>query len=120
VAKILVIDDDNVTLMKIKAMLEQAGHDVVEVSDGIYADNAIKEHKPELVITDIIMPEQEGIDTVMKVSEKYPDLPVITMSGDQLGMNFLDLSKSLGAHETLRKPIDKDELLTTVNNLLGK
>ena len=118
-AKILIIDDDKVTLMKLKAMLEQAGHDVVEIEDGIYAEQAITNHKPQLVITDIIMPEQEGIDTVMQISEIHPEIPVIAMSGDQLGVNFLELSKSLGAQESLRKPIDKDELLSAVEKLLG-
>ncbi|MEJ2212740.1 MAG: response regulator [Gammaproteobacteria bacterium] len=114
-AKILIIDDDSITLMKLKAMLEQANHEVVSINDGIHAMNAISENIPEMVITDIIMPEQEGIDTVMQIVENYPDLPVVTMSGDQLGINFLELSKSLGASATLRKPIDKDELHKLLN-----
>ena len=105
-AKILIIDDDSMTLIKLKAMFEQANHEVIDINDAIHAMKAIAEHNPELVITDIIMPEQEGIDTVMQIVENYPDLPVVTMSGDQLGMNFLELSKSLGASATLQKPLN--------------
>ena len=114
-AKILLVDDDKTTLLVMKSTLEQGGHDVFTTTDGIYVEEMIQSNTPDLVITDIVMEEQEGVETVLQIKEKHPDLPILVMSSHD---DYLNMIKGFEINNTISKPIDKDTLLLTVNSLV--
>ncbi len=112
--KILLVDDDKTTLLVLKSMLEKGGHEVVTATDGIFVEELIQSNSPDLVITDIVMEEKEGVETVLEIKQKHPDLPIVVMSSHS---DYLDMMKGLEIQHTIAKPVDKDTLLLTVNSL---
>lgn len=114
-AKILLVDDDKTTLLVLKSMLEKDGHDVITTTDGIYVEELIQSHTPDLVITDIVMEEKEGVETVLEIKEKHPGLPILVMSSHD---DYLNMIQGFEIQNTISKPIDKVTLLQTVNSLL--
>ena len=119
-ADIIVIDDDPALRGTIRKILERGGHEVREAEDGEAGLRRVAEQIPELVITDLLMPEKEGIETIMELQEHYPDLPVIALSGaggaDDPGP--LTDAELLGARATLPKPFSVEKLLSTVDRVL--
>jgi two-component system response regulator (stage 0 sporulation protein F) len=119
-ALVLVIDDETGMRRIVRRMLEEAGHRVMEAQDGKVGFRAFREHRPELVIVDIFMPEQEGIETIRKLRKQSPEISIIaTSGGGAYGLNLLDGLELLGADRTLSKPFRKDELLGAVEQLLA-
>lgn len=120
-ARILIIDDDALVLDSMRLVLEAAGHAVVCISDGREAVARLSDENVELVITDIIMPGQEGLETILDLRRRAPNLPVIAISGGaRVGTTeLLPVAAKLGASATLRKPFRPDELLVVVNRLLA-
>ena len=120
-AKVLIIDDENMVRMVLKQSLEKAGHDVVEAADGAKGIKALAEWDIDLVITDIVMPEKEGIETISHIRAENPDLPIIAISGGgRVGPeNYLNAANKLGANHVFAKPFDRQELLATVAECLG-
>jgi CheY-like chemotaxis protein len=121
-AKILVIDDDVIVRMTIVRLLEEAGHDVLAAKDGLRGMAVFRNTEPDLVITDIIMPEQEGIQTISEMRKAKPDAKIIVMSGSgRIGdTDFLEIAKAGGAMAVIPKPFDMEELLALVRDCLGK
>jgi DNA-binding NtrC family response regulator len=121
-AKILVIDDDFIVRMTIVRPLEEAGHDVLAAKDGLRGMAVFRNTEPDLVITDIIMPEQEGIQTLEEILKAKPDAKIIaTSGGGRIGNNdFLEIAKARGAMAVIPKPFDMEELLGLVRDCLGK
>jgi len=117
---ILVIDDDLAISKIIKKMLDGAGYAVTCIVDGKQAMRAIRACRPDLVITDLIMPNQEGIETIMQLRQYDPTVPIIAMSGGgRLGnFDFLEMAQSLGATATLAKPFGSAALLDKVRACL--
>jgi len=113
---ILVIDDDAAVLHSLSSLLEDAGFQVHTASDGIKGLAAFRARRPALVLTDIIMPEKEGIAVTMEIRRECPGAKIIAMSGGgRIGnSNFLEIASKLGADATLAKPFDGDELLKAV------
>jgi len=109
--KILLIEDIRVERKVLKHWLEESGHEVIEASDGNEGLSLYHENLPELVITDIVMPEKEGIQTIIDLRKESPGLKIFAISGagKQPG-EFLELAKHLGAMHTFVKPIEKDAL----------
>ena len=101
--KILVIDDDETSRYMIRFLLEKYEHQVFEAEDGEQGLNEFKEIKPDIVITDIVMPKIEGISLIQKLKEKNKELPVIAITSDVHGRanEFLALSKQVGATTVL-------------------
>jgi len=120
-ARILAVDDDDQTRRLLRAMLEQAGHDVADAGDGNEALAIVRTNPPELVIMDIVMPEKEGIETIMDTRRDFPDLPIVAISGGGqiAGECYLAMAQKLGATRTLAKPFGRDELLDAVQSVLG-
>jgi YesN/AraC family two-component response regulator len=89
--------------------------------DGLRGMAMFRSEQPDLVITDIIMPEQEGIQTIAAMRKARPDAKIIAISGSgSLGnTDFLKMARSLGAMDIVSKPFDADELLTIVKNCLA-
>lgn len=120
VARILIIDDDALMRDTIEAMLEDMGHELVLADDGSRAIEAMKTKPADLVITDILMPGKEGIQTICELQQDYPDVPIIAISGGSRrgGESYLPTAAALGAAATLEKPFTHAELIETVERLL--
>lgn len=119
-ATILVIDDEPRMLRVIGEMLKSAGHSVLEATSGDQGIAMIAERSIDLVITDIIMPDKEGIETITEIKQDYPDLPIVAISGGSLkgAGSYLETAAALGACATLEKPFHSFELLNVVNAAL--
>src|ERR1700674_4797654 len=119
--KILVIDDDVIVRKTITRLLEDGGYKVMSAEDGLRGMAMFRSEQPDLVITDIIMPEQEGIQTITEMRNAKPDAKIIAISGSgRFGdADFLKMAQSLGAMDIVSKPFDADELLTIVENCLA-
>jgi CheY-like chemotaxis protein len=119
-ALILVIDDEQMLRRTLRALLERAGHTVVEAEDGNEGLKQFDNQKPDLVLTDIIMPDREGVETIGELRRRAPETPIIAMSGGGSvgGDLFLTLAKQLGASATLAKPIRQTELIAAVDEAL--
>ncbi|HKW97101.1 MAG TPA: response regulator [Bryobacteraceae bacterium] len=117
--RILVADDDAETRAWLRDALESAGCNIVEAGNGKEAMNLLTQESVDLCMTDLSMPEQEGIETIRLLRQEYPDLKIIAISG-AFGPEFLRVSKILGAAATLQKPIRLQNLLETVQKLLAR
>ncbi len=119
--KILVIDDDVIVRETIVQILEDGGYQVLSAEDGKRGMAAFRSERPDLVITDIVMPEQEGIQTITEMLKSKPGTKIIAISGaGRIGnTDFLKIAQALGAMDAIPKPFDPDELLTVVKNCLA-
>jgi CheY-like chemotaxis protein len=119
-AKILVIDDDAAMRRIVMRMLESTNHQVFEAKDGQRGLALLAEQGADLVITDIIMPEKEGIQTIREIQERSPDTKIIAMSGGGISRNlmFLDVARAFGADAALAKPFKPQELIDAIERLL--
>ena len=111
--KILVIDDDHLVRYALSKILLGAGYAVVTASDGRRGMAVLRAEHPDVVITDIIMPEQEGIDTIIQIRRERPAIKIIAISGGGRirNVDFLEMAHSLGASEVIAKPFEANELL---------
>ncbi|MGE3540889.1 MAG: response regulator [Candidatus Tectimicrobiota bacterium] len=119
--RVLVIDDDFQNRAVLRQMLEREGYDVIDAGDGASGLRAYAQAPAELVITDIIMPEREGLEIIQTFRQRYPAVKIIAISGGspRLPADFLSTAALLGAHRTLAKPIRRIDLLVAVHELLG-
>lgn len=117
---ILVIEDNENMLRMIIDLLRRAGYHVFSAIDGVAGMQAYHQVKPDLVITDIIMPDKEGLEVIMELAKETPKPKVIAMSGG--GMmepgTYLSLAGKLGADEVIQKPFRPAELLALIDKLL--
>lgn len=120
-ARILVIDDEPEVCEIFKRVLELVGHEVFDTLDARIGLQACKEKSFDLVITDMIMPEYSGINTIMDIVRDYPAMKIIAISGGGAveANRYLSIAREIGAHLVLSKPIGKDELLKAVTKVLG-
>lgn len=121
-ADILVIDDEPLVRKTVRITLERGGHTVVEADDGLAGVRECGNRAFYLVISDILMPGKEGIETIQELRAKYPALKILAMSGGgrMANADFLTLAMKLGADDTLKKPFDPQELIEKVNALCGR
>jgi CheY-like chemotaxis protein len=119
--KILVIDDDVVVRETIIQVLEDKGYIVISAEDGKRGVAAFRAERPDLVITDIIMPEKEGIQTIMEIRADRPDAKIIAVSGGgRIGnTDFLKIARQLGAADVIAKPFDPDDFILRVARCLA-
>jgi CheY-like chemotaxis protein len=112
--KILVIDDDHLVRYTLSKILSSNGHQVTTASDGQRAMTVLRDELPDVVVTDIIMPEQEGIETIVKIRHDHPEVKIIAISGGGRirNVDFLEMARSLGADEVIQKPFEAEELLS--------
>lgn len=117
---ILIIDDEPLMRLTLRTALEQAGYAVIEACDGNEGLARFEAENPDLVLTDIIMPDREGVETIGVMKRARPQTPIIAMSGGgRLGASvFLDLAQKLGATRTLSKPIRNGDLQQAVRESL--
>jgi CheY-like chemotaxis protein len=121
-ALILVIDDEEFVRDMLQQMLEAEGHSVVEAPNGAAGLRLLREHKPALVITDILMPEKEGIETIRELRKVAPHVKIIAISGGgrMSRIDLLAVAQSFGAAGTLAKPFERRELIDTVRAVLAQ
>lgn len=119
--RILIIDDDDIIKRMLRRMLTRAGYDVLDAADGKEGIERFRENDVDLVITDLIMPEKEGLEMIMELKTDFPDIKIIAMSGGaQMGPEgYLQLADALGAQRTLKKPIAREDLLAAIEEILG-
>ncbi|MDF3023406.1 MAG: response regulator receiver protein [Alphaproteobacteria bacterium] len=121
--RIMVVDDEEQVRGVVCENLSACGFDVVYARDGQEALNMIDEgtHQPQIVITDIIMPRKEGLEVIMELRRRHPDIRLIAISGGgrTKSADFLHLAKKLGADAILPKPLDIDMLEKTVRELVA-
>jgi len=113
---ILLIDDDEAVRLSVAFLLQSHGFAVVTAANGREGLRLCDEQPPDLVITDIMMPEIDGIETIMALRRASPDMPIVAMSGGWHpgDVRLLSMVAKLGATETLAKPFDCDELLAAI------
>jgi CheY-like chemotaxis protein len=113
----LVIDDDDLVRGTIAAMLESAGYLVVQAEDGQQGVQLFQQHPIDLVVTDILMPSKEGIETIVEIRQRNREVRIIAVSGGgAIGATpVLDAARQLGADDVLSKPFSKAELLVKIN-----
>jgi CheY-like chemotaxis protein len=109
---ILIIDDDDLLRTMLRLTLEEFGHTVTEARNGLEGLRLFQREPADLVITDLIMPEKEGIETIMELRKKYPGVKIIAMSGGGrvTAASHLRAARQLGANHVLTKPFDNDDL----------
>jgi YesN/AraC family two-component response regulator len=111
--RIMVIDDEELIRQTLRENLADAGYQVVCAEDGADGLRMLVKHKqPDIVITDIIMPRKEGIETIAEIKRCYPNIKIIAISGGGRFAtgNFLEFAEKLGADAALPKPVDMQEL----------
>ncbi|MCU0615349.1 MAG: response regulator [Desulfobacterales bacterium] len=120
-ARILIIDDDDQVRKMLRLSLNAAGFDVVEAQDGKAAMKLFHQDPPvDLVITDLITPQKEGIETMIEFRRDFPKVPIIAISGGGLidPDDYLVLADKLGAQITLEKPFSRKDIIDAVNELI--
>jgi len=118
--RILLIEDDDQLRRMMREVLEQDGYVVAEAQNGRLGVTHYRAAPADLVVTNIIMPEQEGLETIRILRQEFPAVKIIAISGGgQRGvLNFLAVAQHLGAWRTLRKPFALQELRTAVSEAL--
>ena len=119
--KILIIDDEHHILLMLKKMLERNGYEVDLAANGNEGLDLFKRSPSDLVITDIIMPEKEGLETIREMRRLRSDLKIIAMSGGGKvsADNYLEIAKIFGASKVMEKPFTQQEMVSAVKELLG-
>ncbi len=120
-AKVLIIDDDDMVRAMLVRALVRGGHTAVGARDGIEGVASFREDPADLVITDIFMPNQEGLATIMELRRGFPAIKIIAISGGgaRASLDVLPVAEALGAHRTLRKPFTPSEMMEAVREILG-
>lgn len=120
-AKILVIDDEDQIRRYLRRILERAGYEVLEAADGLSGLKTFDNEPADLIITDLIMPEKEGMELIMKIRTDAPEVKIIAISGggEVLAEDYLTLARGLGAISTLPKPFSRQEMLDAVADALS-
>ena len=121
-ATILVVDDEKETRKYLQDLLENEGYKVITAENGNAAIQVFKQCPADLVITDLLMPEKDGAETVIELRADYPDVKVIIITGNGKNLkaeDHLELIKSLNINCSFTKPVDSNKLLFEINNLLN-
>lgn len=122
-ARILVIDDEASIRDMLRLALEEAGHEVTLAVDGAAGLRQVRQTLPDLVVTDLIMPEKEGIETILELRRvTSAHLPIVAISGGGKGgqREYLEVARKLGADRTLSKPFKIAHLLAVIQELLDQ
>jgi len=119
-ARILIIDDEAMIRDLLVNILEREGYETITASGGKDGIKIYRENPADLIITDLLMPEKDGIETIMELRRDSQDVKIIAMSGGGKidPETYLQIAKNMGAIETIAKPFDRKELLKTVQELL--
>ncbi len=119
--RILVIEDEAQMRKLLRQVLEDAGYEVEEAPDGLEGVRLYRENPADLIITDMIMPKKEGMETILDLKLEFPNVKIIAISGGgRVGAEpYLQIAEGFGAERVFRKPFDIKELLTAVDEIMG-
>lgn len=119
---VLVTDDEQLIRSQIRGILEPDGFIVREARDGNEAMIQVAVTKPDLVITDIIMPDTEGIETIIQLRRQHPHMPIIAITGGGRtgSKDLLKMAEQFGADRTFAKPFKPAELLKAVHEMIAR
>jgi CheY-like chemotaxis protein len=117
--KIVIVEDDQVIRESLKEFLEINGYEVMAIESSIDLLQKISSFKPDILITDIIMPDKDGIEIIIETKKYLPNIRLIAISGGARidSESYLNTAKYLGADATLKKPFSHKELLDCILNL---
>jgi CheY-like chemotaxis protein len=123
--RILIIEDDESHRRMLTAVLMKANYEVVSAPNGFDGCEIYRNTTCDLVISDIFMPEQEGLETITALKEEFPEAKIIAISGGGVKSNYvakdiLEIAKDLGANLAIAKPIQIPELLKQISKLIGR
>ncbi len=121
-ATILVVDDDNQVREMLKKVFEREGYAVVEANNGVEATDIYDPEAIDLVVTDIVMPEKEGLETIRDIRKMNPEARIIAISGGGRinPEDYLDWANRIGVDRTFIKPVRRVEILEAVGELLDQ
>jgi DNA-binding response OmpR family regulator len=120
-AQILLIDDDDLLRGVLAKALGHAGHKVIQAIDGQQGVELARAASIDLVITDLLMPVQEGVETIITLRRERPNLPIIAMSGGVSNSTlYLEIAAKVGAKRILAKPFTPQELTVTIDEVLAE
>jgi DNA-binding response OmpR family regulator len=121
-SRILIVDDDPHVRQMLERVLRKADHDVETAENGKVALRVHRERPVDLVVTDIIMPEKEGLETITEFRQCFPAVKIVAISGGgRIGpAQYLKMAKVLGANRTFSKPFNPSELTAAVGELLAE
>lgn len=119
---ILVIDDNDGIRDVLKYFLLSHDYSVAVAESGSVGKKLMTEQMPDLVITDMMMPDEDGLELVMHMHRRFPDLPIIAISGGAGGFRYdpLPVAEKIGACRTFSKPLDLQGMLREIKVLLGE
>ena len=120
-AQILLIDDDTMLRSVLAKALGHAGHTVIQAIDGQQGVELARAAQVDIVITDLLMPVQEGVETIIALKKERPGLPIIAMSGGVSNSPlYLEIANKIGAKRILAKPFTPGELTTLIAQVLAE
>ncbi len=119
--KILIIDDEAPVRKILARLLEKNEYEVIEAVNGKKGISLFNQHNPDLVITDLIMPEKEGLETIRELKQINPEVQIIAISGGGITdpKMYLGLASKFGAVQTFSKPVDNKTLISAINEILS-
>jgi DNA-binding NtrC family response regulator len=118
-ARLLVIDDEASIRKLLQEALSRVGHEVLDAPEGRSGMALLQEQTVDVVITDLLMPEQEGIETILALRKTFPQIKVIAISGGgKRGFDFLSAAAHFGAHRTIEKPFEIQEIVEAIQSVL--
>jgi CheY-like chemotaxis protein len=120
--RILLIDDDETLRSALRRSLERAGYDTLEAADGRAALKLLTGDQVDVIITDLVMPEMEGIELIVSLRKSHPTVPVIAISGGGRtnSPQYLKIARGVGAARVLAKPFENEQLLEAVRELVDE
>ena len=117
--RVLVIDDNPDLCANLRAGLEIEGYEVLTAANGEQGLNQLAQQKVDAVVTDLFMPDKDGIETIVALRQRFPDLGIIAMSG-RLGSTYLPVAQEIGAAAVLNKPFALAELVSALRRLQSR
>jgi len=120
--KIIIIEDDYAIRESLQEILSIKGYEVLAVESALDLQEKLNSFKPDLIITDIIMPDKDGIEVIIEMKKDHCDIRLIAISGGGRidSESYLNTAKYLGADATLKKPFTHEQLLEIIKNILPK
>jgi DNA-binding response OmpR family regulator len=119
--RILIIDDDLAVRDTLITILADHGYEVITAVNGEQGLAVFRRERPDLLVTDIVMPVKEGLQTIREIREEWPDMKIIAISGGSRTErhDFLEIARQLGAWDVVVKPFDVDDFVARVDRCLG-
>lgn len=118
--RVLVVDDSADIRGMLQAQLEMEGFEVATAPDGARALALLGRQRTDLIITDLFMPDKDGIETILGIREKYPAVQIVAMSGwdSRQGSDYLKVAREIGAVRTVKKPFELTDIVKIVRDLM--